>query len=213
MIVWNAFEITGTIAFAISGALIGIEKSLDIFGVIMLSATTAVGGGIIRDTLIGNSPPMAFRDPSFALISLISAIAVCIAYSKINRFKNTIQFFDAVGLGAFTATGASLALQHNLNTLFIMIVLGFTTAVGGGVLRDIFVKEIPYVFRKEVYAVASVIGAAGLYFAQPFMSGSLSLYFCFALTTGIRLFCMKRDLHLPRIGVNEHFSKKSESRV
>lgn len=175
----------------------------------MLSATTAVGGGIIRDTLIGNTPPMAFRDPSFAVISIISAIAVCIAYNKISRFKNTIQFFDAIGLGAFTATGASLAMHNNLNTLFIMVVLGFTTGVGGGVLRDIFVKEIPYVFRKEVYAVASIIGAAGLYLIQPFMPENFSLYFCFLVTAGIRLICIKYDLHLPRIGAGDQFGSSA----
>lgn len=203
MIVWNTFEIIGTIAFAISGALIGIEKKLDIFGVIMLSVTTAVGGGIIRDTFIGNTPPLSFRDPSFTIISIISALAVCLAYSKISKFKNTILFFDAIGLGAFTATGASLAVQHNLNTLFIMIVLGLATGVGGGVLRDIFVQEIPYVFRKEVYAVASIIGGATFYYAQPFMTGNLPLYFCFVLTVGIRLYCIKFNINLPRIEVSK----------
>lgn len=204
MTVWNIFEIIGTIAFAISGALIGIEKKLDIFGVIMLSVTTAVGGGIIRDTLIGNTPPLSFRDPSLTVISIIAAIAVCIAYNKMNKYKNTIQFFDAIGLGAFTATGASLAIQHNLNTLYIMIVLGLATGVGGGVLRDIFAQEIPYVFKKEVYAVASIIGATAFYYSQPYMDGSLPLYFCFALTAGIRLFCIRLNINLPRINVGKH---------
>lgn len=199
MLVWTSFEIIGTIAFAISGALIGIEKKLDIFGVIMLAVITAVGGGIIRDIFIGNTPPLSFRDPTLAVISIISAIMVCLTHTKIARFKNTIVLFDAIGLGAFTATGASIAAHYNLNTLFIMIILGLTTGVGGGLLRDIFVKEIPYVFQKEVYAVASMFGAACFYYSQSYLAGNLPLYICFAATLGLRLICIKYDLHLPRV--------------
>jgi len=197
MIVLDVFGIIGTIAFAVSGALLGIQKKLDIFGVLMLSVTTAVGGGILRDVLIGNTPPLAFRDPTFVLISIVSAIAVCVVYRHMNKFNNIIQIWDAIGLGAFTAAGANMAIQYELNTLFIMIVLGATTGIGGGVIRDLFAQEIPFVFRKEIYAVASIAGAACLYYTQSVLPGTAPMYLCFFVTVVIRILSVKYDIHLP----------------
>lgn len=152
---------------------------------------------------------MSFRDPSFAIISIISAITVCLAYRHINKFKNTIVFFDAIGLGAFTATGASLAVEHSLNTLFAVVVLSLTTGIGGGVLRDIFAKEVPFVFHKEVYAVASILGAVGFFYVQTVLNNYWALYFCFALTVGLRLVCIKYDIHLPHVEVKNKFDRKA----
>lgn len=101
MNVLNIFEIVGTLAFAAAGALTGIQKKLDVFGVVMLALTTAVGGGIVRDVLIGNTPPTAFIYPMFTIISLITAIVSCFTYQWLGRFNNLILFFDAIGLGGF----------------------------------------------------------------------------------------------------------------
>lgn len=198
MIVWNIFEVIGTVAFAISGVLVGANKQLDIFGVLMLSLTTAVGGGIIRDTLIGNTPPLAFRDPTFVMISIATAVIACLTLQYLVNFKGTLQFFDAIGLGAFTATGASLA-PTELNTLFVMIVLGAITGIGGGIVRDILAQEIPLVFQKEIYAVASIIGSTTMFCTQFFLSKPIALYLCFVVTVSVRLLCLRFDIHLPKV--------------
>ncbi|MEG6586246.1 trimeric intracellular cation channel family protein [Dendrosporobacter sp. 1207_IL3150] len=199
MIVLDVLGVIGTIAFALAGALTGIQKKLDVFGILMLSITTAVGGGILRDMLIGNTPPMAFRDPTFVVISIISAICACLVYQHINRFNNLIQFCDAVGLGAFTAAGANMAILYDINTPFIMIVLGVTTGVGGGIIRDLFVQEIPFVFRKEIYAVAAIVGAASFYYTQAILPDAVPMYLCFVVTSVIRILSIIYDLHLPII--------------
>jgi len=199
--VWFGFEVTGTIAFAISGALAGIQKKLDIFGIVMLAVITAVGGGIIRDIITGNTPPLAFRDPTFVFISVAAAILSFVTFKHASRFTGFIQFCDAIGLGAFTSTGASLAIPE-LNTWFIMAVLGLTTGVGGGILRDVLIKEIPFVFQREVYAVASLIGASVFYWVQLYFSLPLAIYACFGITVAIRLFCIRWDIHLPTAGGN-----------
>jgi uncharacterized membrane protein YeiH len=199
MIVLDVLGIVGTIAFALAGALTGIQKKLDVFGVLMLAITTAAGGGILRDLLIGNTPPVAFRDPTFVMISIVSAIAACLVYRQITRFNHVIQFCDAIGLGAFTAAGANMAIQYDINTPFIMIVLGVTTGVGGGVIRDLFVQEIPFVFRKEIYAVASIVGAACLYSTQSLLPDTAPAYLCFIVTSLIRILSIVYDIHLPVI--------------
>lgn len=199
MIVLDVLGIVGTIAFALAGALTGIQKKLDVFGVLMLAITTAAGGGILRDLLIGNTPPVAFRDPTFVMISIVSAIVACLVYRQITRFNHVIQFCDAIGLGAFTAAGANMAIQYDINTPFIMIVLGVTTGVGGGVIRDLFVQEIPFVFRKEIYAVASIVGAACLYYTQSLLPDTAPAYLCFVVTSMIRILSIVYDIHLPVI--------------
>ena len=194
---WNILEVTGTIAFAAAGALVGVKKRLDVFGVVILAVTTAVGGGIIRDTLLGNTPPMAFRNPVFILISIGVAAGVSIFVKQVMRRQALLNVCDAIGLGAFTATGAGLALPYD--NLALTIALGVTTGIGGGVLRDVFVKEIPLVFRKEIYAMASAIGAAALYALQFFISPVEAMYACFALVTAIRLLSVRYGIHLPRV--------------
>ena len=203
MIVLNLFEIIGTIAFAAAGALVGIQKRLDIFGVFMLALTTAVGGGIVRDVLIGLTPPTAFLYPMFTIISLITAIIVCIGYKRINKFNNMILICDAVGLGAFTAAGANMAFIYEYKRLFITVMMAVLSGVGGGVIRDIFVRDIPFIFQKEVYAVASIVGAICFFYTKPILAGNGSMYLCFAVTVCIRMICMKYDIHLPKLGTRE----------
>ncbi|HWR44599.1 trimeric intracellular cation channel family protein [Sporomusa sp.] len=201
MTAWNVFEITGIIAFAISGALTGIQKRLDVFGVLVLAITTAIGGGILRDVIIGNTPPLTFRDPTFFIISSIATVGVCFTYRWLDKFKHTIQIFDAIGLGAFTATSANLALQHNLDSLFIVTTVAVITGIGGSIMRDVFVKEIPYVFRQEVYAITTIAGAISFYYSQFYFTGNIPLYLCFAITTGLRICCIKYGWNFPVIGI------------
>lgn len=201
MTTWSILEFTGVIAFAVAGALTGIQKKLDIFGVLVLAMTTAVGGGILRDVIIGNTPPLTFRDPTFFMISAVTTIVVCFTYRWLEKYKNMIQIFDAIGLGAFTATSANLAIQHNLNTLFIVTTVAVITGIGGSIMRDVFVKEIPYVFRQEVYAITTIVGAISFYYSQFYLTGATQLYLCFFITTGLRLCCIKYQWNFPVIGI------------
>ncbi|MEG6586789.1 trimeric intracellular cation channel family protein [Dendrosporobacter sp. 1207_IL3150] len=200
MTAWNIFEIMGIVAFAVSGALTGIQKRLDVFGVLVLALITAIGGGVMRDVIIGNTPPLTFRDPTFFIISLVVTIGVFFTYRWLERYKNTIQIFDAIGLGAFTATSAKLALVHNLDSVCIITTVSVITGIGGSVIRDVIVKEIPYVFRQEVYAITAIIGAMTFYYSQMYFASPIPLYLCFTITTGLRLCCIKYGWNFPVIG-------------
>jgi uncharacterized membrane protein YeiH len=202
MTAWSVFEVMGIIAFAVSGALTGIQKRLDVFGVLVLAVTTAIGGGVLRDVIIGNTPPLTFRDPTFFIISAAATVAVFFTYRWLDRFKHTIQIFDAIGLGAFTATSANLALQHNLDSLLIVTTVAVITGIGGSVMRDVFVKEIPYVFRQEVYAITTIAGAMAFYYAQAYLAGNIPLYLCFGITTGLRLCCIKYGWNFPVLSLD-----------
>lgn len=203
MAAWDVFEIMGIIAFAVSGALTGIHKQLDIFGVLVLAITTALGGGVVRDVIIGNTPPLSFRDPTFFIIIILTTIGTCFTYRWLDKIKNTILIFDAIGLGAFTASSANLAIEHNMNTLLIVTAVAVITGIGGSIMRDVFVKEIPYVFRQEIYALTTIVGAMSLYYSQFYFSGNIPLYLCFCITTGLRLCCIKYNLNFPVLTVEK----------
>lgn len=165
-------DIIGTIAFAVSGALIAISKEMDIFGVNILALTTATGGGIIRDLLIGEIPPIMFQNPIYVLIAVITAnIVFLILYfnkrkvsSTFIRFYETILFwFDTLGLAAFTVDGVSAGFNSGVKTsLFLVSFLGVLTGIGGGIMRDVMAREMPSVFVKKVYACASIAGAVAV---------------------------------------------------
>lgn len=202
------FEVIGTIAFAVAGALIGIKKRLDIFGVLILAITTAVGGGIFRDIIVGNMPPMVFKNPSFLFLSIISALLVCFCYKHITKFTTAINVFDAIGLGAFAATGSDMALHYDGNTLLLVIALSVITGVGGGAIRDVMIREIPFVFCKEIYAVAVIIGALTFYWANQSLPTPFPLYICFFVTIAVRLVSMKYELNLPTIPIDSVWQSK-----
>ena len=165
-------EIIGTISFAVSGAMIAIKKKVDIFGVLFLGIITAFGGGLMRDITLGNLPPAMFRNTKYLLFATLASLIV---FFTASLFKNkyiqnellidTINnIFDAIGLGAFSVIGAQLTIQLYGNaSTFLIIVMGMITGIGGGILRDLLVREIPFVLKKRVYAVASILGA-GTYF-------------------------------------------------
>ena len=209
MNVLNLIEIIGTIAFAAAGALAGIQKRLDVFGVFMLALTTAVGGGIVRDLLTGITPPTAFLFPMSAIISLITAIITCFAYGWLTKLTHVILVCDAIGLGAFTAAGANLSFTYEYNRLFLTVMMAVLTGVGGGVIRDIFVGDVPFIFRKEIYAVASIIGAVCFFYTKPLLSGNGAMYLCFFVTVLIRMIAMKYDINLPVIGKRKQTEKES----
>lgn len=152
-------EVIGTIAFAISGALAAVRKKLDIFGVVMLGFTTALGGGIIRDVLLGVIPPMAFRNPFYALLAV--AVAATMFFPVVRKYamkaEKYLLIMDTIGLAVFTVIGVRAGMVYD--SIFLSVFVGMLTGVGGGVLRDLFVKEKPYIFVKHFYACASISGA------------------------------------------------------
>jgi uncharacterized membrane protein YeiH len=195
-------EIIGTIAFAMSGALVAIEKDMDYYGIVFFAIITSVGGGIVRDIIINKSLASSLANPIYMIISIFSAAIVIIFYKKIIHLGKVLQLFDAIGLGAFTAIGAEVSIRNGLHQPFVIIILAVLTGTGGGVLRDVFAKEIPYVFQKEVYAVASVFGTILFIVIYKVVGNEAALYVCFAVTTLIRVFCLKKNIHLKKVSKN-----------
>ena len=166
MTLFVAFEILGTIAFAVSGAVVAISKKMDIFGVAILGMTTAVGGGILRDLILGITPPAAFQSPGYALTSI--AVSMLVFLPPVRRllhwneklYDTALLLFDAIGLGIFTVIGVQTAYiaTGELNA-FLAIFVGVVTGCGGGVMRDVFAGSPPYIFVKHFYATASLLGS------------------------------------------------------
>ena len=205
----SVMEIIGTIAFAVSGALVAIEKGLDYYGIAILAVITAVGGGMIRDVLINLELPVALANPMYVLISIGAAVLTIVFYKRITRYRNVLLVFDAVGLAAFTAIGAQAALNHHVYTPFVVVTMAILTGTGGGILRDVFAKEVPFVFRKEVYAVACIIGACSFISAHYFLkNGQISMYIAFGITLLIRLAAVKLNWHLGRVKSIEEINEE-----
>lgn len=154
-----ALDLLGTFVFAISGATLGVRKRLDLFGVLVLSFAAAVSGGIARDVLIGATPPAALAGWHYIAVSCAAGLATFFRSSDVERLRNPVQLFDAVGLGLFAVTGATKALAAGLNPASAML-LGMLTGIGGGIARDILAARIPVVLQADLYAVAALAGAA-----------------------------------------------------
>lgn len=159
-------ELIGTVAFSISGAMIAIQKRMDIFGVIILGLTTAVGGGIIRDLVLGITPPATFQNPIYATTAIVTAIIVFLPFVQrlFHRYQRAYDILmltmDSLGLGIFTVIGVQAAFaQSGSYSMFLMAFVGVVTGVGGGVIRDMMAGNMPYIFVKHIYACASLVGA------------------------------------------------------
>lgn len=152
-------DLVGIGVFAASGALVGVRKRLDIFGVIVLGIAAALGGGLIRDVLIGATPPAAFQDSRYFVVPVAVGVVVFIGHDLVERFGGTFRLFDAAGLGLFCVSGTAKAMAYGLGPLQATA-MGAVTAVGGGVLRDVLVGEIPVVLQREIYAVPALLGSA-----------------------------------------------------
>jgi uncharacterized membrane protein YeiH len=151
-------DLVGIGVFALSGALTGVEKRLDLFGVLALSFTTALGGGIIRDLLIGVTPPATFTDSRYLIVPAVCGVLVFYVHPAVTRVRRPLMVFDAAGLSLFAVAGAQKSIDAGLNTPS-SIGVGMITAVGGGIMRDVLVREIPLVLHREIYATAALLGA------------------------------------------------------
>lgn len=164
----HVIETIGTVAFAVSGVLTAIERRLDLFGAVVLAGTTAVGGGIIRDILLGRLPPVAFVDPYYVLLAIATAGVMLLAARVAGNFvedRRIVDFMpvfnlcDAMGLGIFSVLGADAAVQYGHGgNLFLTVFVGVVTGVGGGVMRDLFAGRTPVIMRRDIYAICSIAG-------------------------------------------------------
>jgi uncharacterized membrane protein YeiH len=152
-------DLVGTFAFAISGATVGVRRQLDLFGVLVLSFAAATAGGIMRDALIGATPPDALADWRYLVVSVIAGLTTFYGYELVERLRNPVQMTDAVGLGLYAVSGTAKALAFGLGPTGAVL-LGMLSGIGGGIVRDVLVAEIPTVMRRgELYAVAALFGA------------------------------------------------------
>lgn len=197
-------EIVGTVAFAVTGALVAIEKDLDYYGIIFLGVVTAVGGGILRDILIGLEIPKSLADPEFVFISIVTCVIVILFYSHIKYLDRLITLCDALGLAAFTAIGSVAAIRAGYDSTFIIITTAMFTGIGGGIIRDVCAGRVPFVFEKEVYAVASMTGALAFAIARMYVPPVLVMYISFGITFAIRMISVKFDIHLPKVKKKEY---------
>jgi len=195
----SLMELIGTVAFAAAGALVAIDKELDYYGISIFAIITAVGGGIVRDIIINIPVPVSLANPLYIIISLVTTAIVIAFYKKIVKYHNVVMFCDAIGLAAFTAIGAEVALVNDVYMPFVVITLAVLTGTGGGVIRDAMCGDIRYVFREEVYAVASVLGAIAFMTIYPYFGKHAAVYTSFGVTLAARLVSMKFNLHLKKV--------------
>ncbi len=191
-------ELVGVVAFAIAGALKAIEREMDIFGILVLAAITALGGGIIRD-LLADRPPVSLTQPLYFATAIVGGLLTVPLGSFITRYRDWLKIFDALGLAVFAALGANVALAAHLNVLSVVL-FGLLPGIGGGVLRDLLANEVPMVLRQEVYALAALIGILAQWGLAMLGVDLLIAALIGALVTVlIRLAAIRLNLNLPRV--------------
>ncbi len=199
MTVFYALDILGTIAFAISGALMAMNKKMDPFGVFIIGFVTAVGGGTLRDVLIGKQPVIWMNDITYIFLIGFAVIIAIIFRKKLKHLQKSLFLFDTIGLGIFTITGTEIGINANFHPI-ISIALGTMTACFGGVIRDILCNEVPVLFRKEIYATACIFGSIAFIILYHFNIEQTIVYISTSLIViAIRLVAVKYHLSLPTI--------------
>ncbi|EFI41773.1 trimeric intracellular cation channel family protein [Peptoniphilus sp. oral taxon 386] len=204
-------EIIGTIAFASSGAMVGIRKGMDLFGILVLGIVTALGGGCVRDIILGITPPGMFVNSSYAIQALISSLILfMIFYVKsdylnskaLKKYEDFLMILDAIGLGAFTVTGINTAIGTGYaEKEFLLIFVGMLTGVGGGIIRDVFSNSIPSIFKEQIYAVASFFGACFYVLFIDKLDADTVMILSAMIVIIIRIFAVKKNLHLPKVKI------------
>ena len=207
-------DMIGTVAFALSGAMTAIRKKMDILGVMILGMVTAVGGGIIRDIVLGIVPPQAFRKPIYAFTAfVISAVVFFYIHFQIKGYRHIsgrhflqlLMAADTLGLGIFTVVGVQAAFENSTEmNHFLAIFLGTITGVGGGILRDILAGDRPYVFIKHVYACASIAGAVVATFLWDVSGEGIAMLAGAVCVIVMRFLAIRYKWNLPRI---DHFEE------
>lgn len=200
-------EWLGIAAFAIAGAMVGIDKKLDIFGVIICSITTSIGGGIIRDILLGLTPPRMFVDSTYLVFSSVIGFIVFVVvksikdiYIKNHRYiENIINVFDSLGIGVFAVVGSQIAIEAgHISNPFIVLFSGVISCVGGGMLRDISCADIPFFFKKRIYALACIAGSLTYYLLYLYVNEIAAIILGVAVTVVIRLLATYFKWNMPK---------------
>lgn len=192
-----AFDLAGTFVFALSGATVAVKHRLDLFGVLVLSFTVGNVGGITRDVLIGAIPPVAICDWRYVAVSILAGLITFFCYRTINRLSSAVLVFDAAGLALFAVSGADKAMAFHAGPLAATL-LGMLTGIGGGMARDVLVREIPTVLRTELYAVAALVGAGVAVLAEMLrLPQAVGAIVGAALCFGLRVISMRYGWHLP----------------
>jgi len=203
------FEVIGTIAFAISGTVVGVYKKMDIFGNWVLAIITSVGGGILRDLLLGITPPTSIRYPFSILIASVTAFVFMFLFKYRKKmyklryrpfYKKMLIITDSIGLGIFTVVGINVAVMrgHVQNT-FLLVLVGVLTGVGGGVMRDVMAGSIPGIFTRNIYAVSSIAGALIYIYSKNLLSYNYRILLGAVSIFLIRIISEKYNLHLPKV--------------
>ena len=192
-------DIIGTFAFAISGVLVAMQKRMDLFGIFIIAFVTAVGGGTLRDVLIGKTPVGWMNDLNYVYAIALAVFISIIFKNKLNRLRTSLFLFDTIGLGVFTIIGVEKGISADLHPI-ICIALGTISASFGGVIRDILCTEIPVIFRKEIYATACIFGGIAFFLFQHFrLKEDLIYIFTAAIVISIRLVVVKFRIQLPSV--------------
>ncbi|MBR2281176.1 MAG: trimeric intracellular cation channel family protein [Spirochaetales bacterium] len=202
-------DIIGAVSFTISGSLLATRKKMDYLGVCILGIVTAVGGGATRDLIIGNTPPVMFTNPIYVAISFVVANLVFLyLYFHINVkakpkmshfFENALFWFDTIGLASFTVNGVMVGVSVDESNIFLCTFLGVITGVGGGVLRDLLATEVPAIFRKHVYAMASIAGALATSLLWPVAGNIVAVAVGMVIIILIRYLAKRFEWNLPHI--------------
>src|SRR5512135_280727 len=192
-----AFDLAGTFVFALSGATAGVKHRLDLFGVLVISFAAGNSGGIARDVMIGATPPAAISDWRYIAVSMLAGLITFYWYRFINHLSSPVLVFDAAGLALFAVAGAGKALAFHAGPVAATL-LGMLTGIGGGMVRDVLVKEIPTMLRTELYAVAALIGAAVVVIGRVLLipsgaAAGVGAVLCF----GLRFMAIRRGWQLP----------------
>jgi uncharacterized membrane protein YeiH len=199
---FDVLDVLGTVSFAVSGVLTAYHKKLDPFGVFIIAFVTAVGGGTLRDVLIGNTPVTWMIDIKYVYIISLSVVFSIVFIKKISYLRTSLFLFDTIGLGVFTIIGIEKGMEANLHPI-VCLALGTITASFGGVIRDILSNEIPVIFRKEVYATASIFGGCIFlilyYFNTPLV---VNYIITSSIIIFIRILAVKLNLSLPTLYKN-----------
>ena len=197
MAVQAVLNLIGIAAFAASGALVGVGKRLDIFGVCVVGATTGIGGGIIRDLLLGIHPPLSMQTWPNIAVAIATSLVVFVAHSIVDRVAPAVLVLDAFGMGMFASNGAKLALDHHTSVL-AAVLIGTTAAIGGGVIRDMLVNEVPLLLHRDLYALPALLGAAVVAAGSGRLADPIVVVAGTVVATGLRCLALWQHWNLPR---------------
>ncbi|GAA1702233.1 trimeric intracellular cation channel family protein [Kribbella sp. NPDC056951] len=193
----HVLDLIGIFVFGITGALVGVRKQLDVFGIQVLALVTGLGGGFIRDVLIGATPPAALKDWRYLVVPIVAGLVTFFLHPGIERLERLVNIFDAAGLGLFCVTGALKAMAYGLSPLSAAL-LGTISGIGGGVIRDLLSGRVPVVLRREIYATPAFLGATIVVVAGALEYDAIWVSYVAVLTCfTIRLLAIRRGWNAP----------------